>query len=71
MRKNKLRLHRETLRRLSDPSLGRVFGGGLVPVEPTGYSYCLECGSLTTPGGETSVRYECTIQVTNCGCNME
>ena len=65
MRKNKLQLHRETLRRLSDPNLGRVFGGG-----ESGVSYCFECGTAT--GGAASVRYECTIQVTNCGgCNME
>jgi len=69
MRKNKLQLHRETLRRLSDPNLGRVFGGSPESVDPTGYSDCSECG--TTTGGAASVRYECTIQVTNCGCNMQ
>jgi len=68
--KKKLTLHRETLRNLSAPSLRNAFGGSIF--EPTAYTYCLQCGTGAGSGGpEPSRQAECTIAVTNCGCNMD
>jgi hypothetical protein len=66
MKKTKLALNRETLRQLSVTGLERVHGGSIV--EPTGYTYCIACGS--GGGGGDTVVYD-TVGATMCAECME
>ena len=65
MKKTRLVLNRETLRQLSATGLERVHGGS---IEPTGYTYCIACGS--GGGGGGTVVYD-TIGATMCAECME
>lgn len=63
MKKKKLRLHRETLRRLDPHSLGGVVGA------ETGRSECyqLSCDSGCMAGCASDQQTECPIQTVNTG----
>lgn len=70
--KRRLSLNRETLRQLSPGTLGAARGGSNI-IEPTAYTYCLQCGSGGGggTGSDPSVAGPCTIDWTNCNCWME